>query len=55
MSFFIKAGILILNVVYSILKLLPVEDKIVYISRQDNSVPVDFYLLKLKMQEKIPD
>ena len=55
MSFFIKAGILILNVVYSFLKLLPVEDKIVYISRQDNSIPVDFYLLKLKMQEKIPN
>ena len=54
-TFVIKTGIFFLNIVYSFLKLLPVEKKLVYISRQSNSVSVDFNLIKSTMESKLPD
>lgn len=55
MSILIKAAISILNIIYAVFKLLPVKKKIVYVSRQSNSVPIDFYLIKSRMEEKLPD
>lgn len=54
MSVIIKIGILFLNIIYSVLKLLPVSKKIVYISRQSNTVPIDFELIKHKMENMLP-
>lgn len=41
----IKVGIIVLNWFYSLLKLLPVQNKITYISRQMNTIPQDFQLI----------
>lgn len=54
MKFVIDLGIVILNGLYFILKCFPVKNKIVYISRQMDTVPVDFRLIEKKMSEKYP-
>lgn len=55
MTFLLKTGIFFLNVIFFFMKLLPVEKKIVYISRQSEDIPIDFYLLKQQMESKFPD
>ena len=55
MSFVIKIGILFLNILYSILKIFPMEKKIVYISRELDKPPVDFLLLKADIEKRYPD
>ena len=54
MILLVKVGIFILNIMYSFLKLFPVKNKIVYISRQSNSIPIDFIMIKTTMEEKLP-
>ncbi len=44
-SLIIKIFIFVLNFIYFILKLLPTQDKIVFISRQSNNINIDFKLL----------
>lgn len=55
MSFVIKIGILFLNILYSILKIFPMEKKIVYISRELDKPSVDFLLLKADIEKRYPD
>lgn len=54
MILLVKVGIFILNIMYSFLKLFPVKNKIVYISRQSNLIPIDFIMIKTTMEEKLP-
>lgn len=54
MKYFIKFGIFVLNIFYAILKLMPVQNKIVYISREMNTTPLDFSLIVDKIKEKDP-
>ena len=51
----IKIGILFLNIAYSILKIFPVEKKIVYISRELDEPSVDFLLIKADIEKRYPD
>lgn len=55
MSLIIKAGILILNTIYSLIKLFPQKKKIVIISRQSDSPSIDISLLTNKLNELHPD
>ena len=54
MILLVKVLIFILNIMYSFLKLFPVKNKIVYISRQSKSIPIDFIMIKTTMEEKLP-
>ncbi|WP_317316770.1 CDP-glycerol glycerophosphotransferase family protein [Longibaculum muris] len=45
MKIIVKIGIFFLNIVFSIFKLLPVQKKITYISRQMNTTPLDFKMV----------
>lgn len=51
----IKAGICILNVIYGILKLLPQQKKVVFLSRQNDSPSIDITMLQDKIAELHPD
>lgn len=51
----IKAGICILNVIYGILKLLPQQKKVVFLSRQSDSPSIDITMLQDKITELHPD
>ena len=55
MSLIIRAGILILNLIYCFMKLLPQQKKIVFLSRQGDSPSVDFTMLEKKIKELHPD
>lgn len=48
----IKIGIIIINWFYSLLKLLPIQNKITYISRQMNTVPKDFQMIINNFKQK---
>lgn len=48
----IKVGIAFLNVIYFFIKLLPVKNKVVMISRQSNQPSIDFLLLKEALQKE---
>lgn len=52
MCYFIKIFIVIMNCIYYLLKMLPVQNKIVMVSRQSNSVNLDFKLLGSKLEKK---
>lgn len=54
MSIIIRFGIFCLNMIYSVMKLLPVKKKITYISRQMNTTPLDFQMLIDCFQKKNP-
>lgn len=54
MSILIHIGTIVLNIIYTIMKLCPVQRKITYISRQMNTVPLDFALTKECMEKKYP-
>lgn len=51
----IKAGAAMLNLLYSLFKLLPVKDKIVFISRQGNTPSADFLLVDSEIRRRHPD
>lgn len=41
----LKVGIVVLNAIYLIIKVLPISDKVTFISRQSNDVSMDFRML----------
>ena len=45
----------VLNCIYSIFKLFPVKKKITYISRQSDTLPVDFRLVMEELQRRCPE
>ena len=52
----IRAGIAVLNVIYTFIKLFPTQNKIVMLSRQSNIPSMEFRMLRdeiLKQDEKI--
>ena len=51
MKIILKIGIFILNIIYSVLKLFPVQNKITFISRQANTPNIDFILLKKELEK----
>ena len=51
MSLIIRAGILILNLIYCFMKLLPQQKKIVFLSRQGDSPTVNITMLEKKIKE----
>lgn len=51
----LKIGIFILNVIYSIIKIFPTQNKITFISRQSNKPVLDFVLLTKKLNQEYPD
>lgn len=55
MRIVIKLAILLLECIYFILKRLPQKDKILYISRQGDDIPVDFQLLAECMKQRYPE
>ena len=55
MKSIIQAGICILNFIYSILKLLPQQKKVVFLSRQSDVPSLDITMLQEKITELHPD
>ena len=51
----IKIGLFLLNCVYFFFKLLPIDNKITFISRQSNVKSVDFVLIEKSIREKDKD
>ena len=51
----IKIGICFLNLIYCFFKLLPVENKITFISRQSNKKSDDMILIEKSIREKNKD
>ncbi|MFQ7410784.1 MAG: CDP-glycerol glycerophosphotransferase family protein [Coprobacillus cateniformis] len=54
MSMIIRVGTFCLNILFSIMKICPVQNKITYISRQMNTIPLDFRLVIDNFQKKNP-
>lgn len=48
----IKIGIFCLNIIYGFIKLFPTKNRIVFISRQSNDVPLDFQMLKEEIDRR---
>lgn len=55
MKIFLKFAIAILNLIFSVMKLCPVQDKVTFISRQSNEKSEDMFLLEASLREKAPD
>lgn len=55
MQLIVTIGIRIANMVYALFKLLTVQNKVVYISRQSDEAPVDFLFLKEYMEIHYPE
>lgn len=53
MKIIIKIGIVLLNIIYFLIKLLPVKNKITFISRQSNNPSVDIELLEKEIHKDI--
>ena len=51
MSLIIKTGIFVLNIIYSVMKLLPQKRKISFISRQSSRPSLDITMLDRKLRE----
>ena len=51
----IGAAAAVLNVIYCVFKLLPVKKKITYISRQSNTLSVDYRLVIGEMKKRCPE
>jgi len=49
MCVILKIGIVILNIIYSIIKIFPVQNKVVFLSRQSNQPNTDFLLLEKEL------
>lgn len=54
MTIIIRLGILGLNIIFAVMKCLPVKNKITYISRQMDTTPLDFQMLIEQMQKADP-
>jgi len=54
-TFFIRTIKIALNMLYSILKLLPIKNRIVFISMQSNNPSLDFELLKQEINKMQPE
>lgn len=55
MTIIVKCGIGFLNVIFFFMKCLPVQNKITYISRQMDTTPVDFEMVKEQMIQDHPE
>lgn len=55
MSIIVKIGTFFLNILFSLMKLLPVQKKITYISRQMNKTPLDFQMIEDCFKNKNQD
>lgn len=55
MGLIVKLGTAFLNLIFMFMKLLPVKKKITYISRQMDSEPLDFVMVKEQMQQDHPE
>ena len=55
MQLILKIGLGFYSLVYTLLKLFPVQKKIVFLSRQSNAPSLDFRLLSEKIEELHPD
>lgn len=53
--FIIKIGIFFLNIIYSFFKLFKTQNKITFISRQSNSITLDYKILSNKINEEMND
>lgn len=53
--FIIKVAILFLNIIYSFFKLFKTQNKITFISRQSNSITLDYKILSNKINEEMSD
>ena len=53
--FVIKAAVLFMRILYSVLKLRPQKKRIVMLSRECDSPPVDFLLLENEIKRQLPD
>lgn len=51
----IRLAEVLLNMIFSVMKLLPVQNKITYISRQSREVPYDFRLVVQMMEKQHPE
>ena len=52
---FLKIDIFILNIIYSIIKFFPTQNKITFISRQSNKPVLDFLLLTKALKKECPE
>ena len=48
----VKIGIIILNMIYTLIKLFPTKERITYISRQSNAPSIDFQLIKEEVDRR---
>lgn len=55
MKYVIKAGILVLNIIYGFMKLLPQQKKVVFLSRQSDTPSIDITMLRDKIGQLHPD
>lgn len=55
MKFILKLVIAMLNLIFAVMKLLPVRDKVTFISRQSNDKSDDMKLLEAELKTKAPD
>ena len=55
MSVIVNIGVFFLNIIYFIMKLFPVKKKVTMLSRQYNSEPIDFMLLKEQIHKNHSD
>ena len=48
-----RIGIFFLNIIYLLVKLVPTKNKVTFISRQSNNIPLDFELLQKELEKQI--
>ncbi len=53
-EFFIDAGKVLLRFIYFFMKLLPQKNRIVMLSRESDSIPLDFELLEKELNDRLP-
>ena len=53
-KFLIKIGQTVLQLIYQVLKVFPVQNKITMISRQSNDPSIDFLLLRDEIRREAP-
>ena len=53
--FFLQLAIFILRGIYAILKLLPTQKKITFISRQSNTPSIDFFMVEDAIHKEYKD
>lgn len=55
MRFILKLLIAVLNLIFAVMKLFPVQDKVTFISRQSNNKSDDMKLLEAELKRQAPD